>query len=63
MRSRGEWPLRASRFRTFFDPAEFERGLRGDGFHSVEDSGAEEINARYFRIRDRLKMRGRVARS
>ncbi|MGA8034411.1 MAG: SAM-dependent methyltransferase [Candidatus Acidiferrales bacterium] len=50
-------------FQLFFDTAELERELRGVGFTSVEDVGAEELNARYLQNRsDRLKMRGRVAR-
>ena len=50
-------------FRTFFAPAELTQRLRTMGFSSVEDLGAEEINARYFRDRpDRLRIRGRIGR-
>ena len=50
-------------FQLFFDTAELERELRGVGFATVEDFGAEELNSRYFQNRgDRLKMRGRVGR-
>jgi methyltransferase (TIGR00027 family) len=50
-------------FQLFFDTAELERELRGVGFTSVEDLGAEELNARYLQNRsDRLRMRGRVGR-
>jgi methyltransferase (TIGR00027 family) len=48
-------------FQTFFDPAELAEKLRRMGFHSVEDLGADEINARYFKNRiDRLRVRGRI---
>jgi methyltransferase (TIGR00027 family) len=50
-------------FRTFFDPAELRRRLEAAGFHSIEDLGAAEINARYFANRtDRLRVRGGLAR-
>ena len=35
-------------FRTFFDPKALGERLIGIGFRSVEDLGADEINARYF---------------
>jgi methyltransferase (TIGR00027 family) len=48
-------------FRLFFTPPEIAAEL--SGFHSVEDLGAPEINARYFSGRsDQLKMRGTAAR-
>jgi methyltransferase (TIGR00027 family) len=50
-------------FRTFFAPVELAQRLRTMGFSSVEDLGAEEINARYFRDRpDRLRIMGRIGR-
>ncbi len=38
-------------WKTFFDPKLLARDLRAIGFHHVEDSGPEEINARYFKNR------------
>jgi methyltransferase (TIGR00027 family) len=50
-------------FRTFFQPADLAERLRGLGFASVEDLGADEINARYFRDRpDKLRIMGRIGR-
>jgi len=50
-------------FRTFFAPAELAERLRRAGFSSVEDLGADEINARYFKDRhDQLKIMGRIGR-
>jgi methyltransferase (TIGR00027 family) len=50
-------------FRTFFEPAELAARLQGMGFHGIEDLGAEEINARYFRDRtDKLRVIGRLGR-
>jgi methyltransferase (TIGR00027 family) len=48
-------------FQLFFTPPEIAAEL--SHFHSIEDVGAPEINARYFGGRsDQLKMRGRAAR-
>jgi methyltransferase (TIGR00027 family) len=48
-------------FQLFFTPSEIAAEL--SRFHSVEDLGAAEINARYFSGRsDQLKMRGAAAR-
>jgi len=48
-------------FQLFFTPPEMAAEL--SRFHSVEDLGAAEINARYFSERsDQLKMRGSAAR-
>jgi methyltransferase (TIGR00027 family) len=48
-------------FQLFFTPSEIAAEL--SRFHSVEDLGAAEINARYFSGRsDQLKMRGTAAR-
>jgi methyltransferase (TIGR00027 family) len=50
-------------FRTFFEPAALAERLRGIGFASVEDLGADEINARYFKNRpDKLRIMGRIGR-
>jgi methyltransferase (TIGR00027 family) len=50
-------------FRTFFAPAALAQRLRAMGFSSVEDLGADEINARYFRDRpDKLRIMGRIGR-
>jgi methyltransferase (TIGR00027 family) len=50
-------------FRTFFVPLALAERLRGMGFTSVEDLGADEINARYFGDRpDKLRIRGRIGR-
>jgi methyltransferase (TIGR00027 family) len=50
-------------FVTFFEPAALAARLRGMGFKSVEDLGADEINARYFRDRaDKLRIVGRLGR-
>jgi methyltransferase (TIGR00027 family) len=50
-------------FQTFFDPTALAERLRGMGFHSVEDLGADEMNARYFPDRqDGLRVRGRIGR-
>lgn len=50
-------------FRTFFAPTALAERLRGMGFASVEDLGADEINARYFRDRpDKLRIMGRIGR-
>src|SRR5271169_872545 len=38
-------------FRTFFDPTALAQRLKQMGFRSVEDLGADEINARYFKDR------------
>jgi len=38
-------------WQAFFDPALLRRDLRAMGFRTVEDSGPEEINARYFNER------------
>ena len=48
-------------FQLFFTPPEMAAEL--SRFHSIEDLGAAEINARYFSERsDQLKMRGAAAR-
>ncbi len=48
-------------FQLFFTPAEIAAELRA--FHSIEDLGSEEINARYFLGRsDHLKARGKTGR-
>ena len=48
-------------FRLFFTPQEMAREL--GGFHSVEDLGTAELNARYFTGRhDRLRLLGRSGR-
>ncbi len=50
-------------FRTHFDPANLAERLSGMGFHSIEDLGADQINARYFKDRtDRLRVVGRLGR-
>jgi methyltransferase (TIGR00027 family) len=50
-------------FRTFFAPALLAERLRGMGFASIEDLGADEINARYFKDRpDKLRIMGRIGR-
>ncbi|HUJ30892.1 MAG TPA: class I SAM-dependent methyltransferase [Candidatus Acidoferrum sp.] len=50
-------------FQLFFDPQSLATQLRSIGFHSLEDLGAEEINARYFADRaDKLCVRGRLGR-
>jgi methyltransferase (TIGR00027 family) len=38
-------------WQAFFDPGSLTKDLRAMGFGSVEDSGPEEINARYFKDR------------
>jgi O-methyltransferase involved in polyketide biosynthesis len=38
-------------WQTFFDPGLLTRDLRAIGFGCVEDSGPEDINARYFKNR------------
>jgi len=53
-------------WRTHFRPDELRRELRSAGFSAVEDLGADELNARYFRDRaDGLRVRGygRLARA
>jgi methyltransferase (TIGR00027 family) len=50
-------------FRTYFDPTTLAERLRGMGFHSIEDLGADEINSRYFKDRtDKLRVVGRLGR-
>jgi methyltransferase (TIGR00027 family) len=50
-------------FVTFFEPTALAERLRGMGFHSIEDLGADEINARYFKNRaDKLRIVGRLGR-
>lgn len=50
-------------FQLFFQPESLAVQLRGMGFQSVEDLGAEEINSRYFSDRsDKLRIRGRLGR-
>jgi len=50
-------------FRTFFEPAALAERLRGMGFKSIEDLGADEINSRYFKDRaDKLRIMGQLGR-
>jgi methyltransferase (TIGR00027 family) len=50
-------------FRTFFHPAALRARLVRHGFHSIEDFGPDELNARYFRDRDDgLRLRGGLGR-
>jgi methyltransferase (TIGR00027 family) len=50
-------------FRLFFRPESLAAQLRSMGFHSLEDLGAREINALYFKDRpDKLCVRGRLGR-
>jgi methyltransferase (TIGR00027 family) len=50
-------------FRTHFDPASLAECLRGMGFRSIEDLGADDINARYFKNRtDKLRIIGKLGR-
>ncbi len=50
-------------FRTFFAPEELRSELAGMGFHSIEDLGKEEIDARYFKDRaDGLRVPGLLGR-
>jgi O-methyltransferase involved in polyketide biosynthesis len=44
-------------FKTFFDPDELKRLLRGDGFSIVEEFGPADLNRRYFEGRkDKLRI-------
>ncbi|MEA2326233.1 MAG: hypothetical protein QOE68_1192, partial [Thermoanaerobaculia bacterium] len=46
-------------WKTFFDPPTLARDLRQIGFSSVEDFGADALNARYFAGRtDKLRVGG-----
>jgi methyltransferase (TIGR00027 family) len=50
-------------FRTFFDPTALTARLKQIGFRSVEDLGADEINALYFKDRaDGLRITGNLGR-
>jgi methyltransferase (TIGR00027 family) len=50
-------------FQTFFDPRTLEGQLARIGFRSIEDLGADELNARYFSDRaDGLRVSGTLAR-
>jgi methyltransferase (TIGR00027 family) len=50
-------------FQGFFVPHELAKALRGLGFGMIEDLGAEEIDARYFRDRfDGLRVGGKFGR-
>jgi methyltransferase (TIGR00027 family) len=50
-------------FRLFFDPRELQLRLLSMGFTSMEDLGADALNARYFRERaDGLKLRSAAGR-
>jgi len=49
--------------RTFFRPVDLARRLADAGFLSVEDLGADELNARYFAGRaDKLRVTGGIGR-
>jgi methyltransferase (TIGR00027 family) len=46
-------------WKTFFEPSSLAANLRGHGFSSIEDYGADELNERYFSGRkDGLKLGG-----
>jgi len=50
-------------FRTFFPPEKLREELEAMGFHSIENLGGEEINARYFHNRsDGLRVPGLLGR-
>lgn len=50
-------------FRGFFEPAALVPSLREMGYATIEDMGADEINARYFAARaDGLRVSGKVGR-
>jgi len=50
-------------FQLFFEPRELEARLASMGFRAMEDLGAEDLNARYFRDRaDGLKLRSGAGR-
>jgi methyltransferase (TIGR00027 family) len=50
-------------FRLFFEPESLAAQLRSMGFQRLEDLGADQINARYFKDRsDNLRVRGRLGR-
>jgi methyltransferase (TIGR00027 family) len=50
-------------FRTFFDPQDLRARLSRTGFHSIEDFGRDELNARYFADRkEALRLRGGLGR-
>jgi methyltransferase (TIGR00027 family) len=50
-------------FQTFFDPRTLEGQMARIGFQSIEDLGADELNARYFADRaDGLRVSGTLAR-
>jgi methyltransferase (TIGR00027 family) len=50
-------------FVTFFEPAALAARLRGMGFNSIEDLGADQINERYFKNRaDKLRIVGQLGR-
>jgi methyltransferase (TIGR00027 family) len=50
-------------FVTFFDPRALAERMKQIGFRSVEDLGADEINARYFKDRgDGLRVMGSLGR-
>jgi methyltransferase (TIGR00027 family) len=50
-------------FRTFFDPQDLRARLSRTGFHSIEDFGRDELNARYFADRaDGLRVKGGLGR-
>ncbi len=50
-------------FVTFFEPVALAERLRGMGFEAIEDLGADEINARYFKNRaDKLRIIGQLGR-
>jgi methyltransferase (TIGR00027 family) len=50
-------------FVTFLEPGTLKARLLSMGFHGIEDLGADEVNARYFRNRaDKLQVMGRLGR-
>jgi methyltransferase (TIGR00027 family) len=50
-------------FQLFLDSEELAQELRGLGFTTIHDAGADELNVRYFQNRgDHLKMRGRAGK-
>jgi O-methyltransferase involved in polyketide biosynthesis len=55
--------LAGAPFQLFFDPVELVNELGRSGFSKVEDLGADELNARYFKDRtDNLRWGGGMGR-